>query len=202
MRIEGPNLPQREVPEHTYEVKQGDTLHSIASQLGVSQEDLVRHNRLSKGAELRPGLQLLIPPGKGGDESPQGISGLADRLEAFRPDTGWRDQQLDSAGIASPGEQVEGKFLGGSEQVEHKITSPGEQVEGKFLGLSEQLEHKITSPGEQVEGKFLGGSEQVEHKLISPGEQVEGKFLSPSEQVEHKITVQLDQSDLKLKKSE
>ncbi len=43
-----------------YQVKKGDTLASISKRFGVSQEDLLRFNKLKNDAQLVPGQRLLV----------------------------------------------------------------------------------------------------------------------------------------------
>ena len=49
-------------PSSTYTVKRGDTLYSIALELGIDHRDLARWNRLDDGAKLRVGQALRIAP--------------------------------------------------------------------------------------------------------------------------------------------
>ena len=49
-------------PSSTYTVKRGDTLYSIALELGIDHRDLARWNRLDDGAKLRVGQGLRIAP--------------------------------------------------------------------------------------------------------------------------------------------
>ena len=51
----------------TYIVKKGETLNSIAKQLGISRVDLAHANGLGTGAGLRTGQTLKVPsPAPGG----------------------------------------------------------------------------------------------------------------------------------------
>jgi len=56
--------------KQTYQVRDGDSLWSIARRHQVSTQQLIRWNRLDSGALIRPGQQLVIwqaaPSGKGG----------------------------------------------------------------------------------------------------------------------------------------
>lgn len=56
--VPGPVAP----PSSTYTVKRGDTLHSIALELGVDYRDLARWNKLDDTAKLRLGQGLRIAP--------------------------------------------------------------------------------------------------------------------------------------------
>jgi murein DD-endopeptidase MepM/ murein hydrolase activator NlpD len=49
----------------TIQVQDGDTLFSIAKRYGVSLAALIETNGLSHGATIKPGQQLLLPPGAG-----------------------------------------------------------------------------------------------------------------------------------------
>jgi lipoprotein NlpD len=56
--VPGPAIP----PSSTYTVKRGDTLYSIALELGIDYRDLARWNRLDDTAKLRVGQGLRIAP--------------------------------------------------------------------------------------------------------------------------------------------
>ncbi len=52
-------------PARSVKVVQGDTLEAIAARYGVSVQDLMRLNRITKPEELQIGQQLKLPPSKG-----------------------------------------------------------------------------------------------------------------------------------------
>lgn len=52
-------------PARSVKVVQGDTLEAIAARYGVSVQDLIRLNRITKPEELQIGQQLKLPPSKG-----------------------------------------------------------------------------------------------------------------------------------------
>ena len=56
--VPGPGAP----PSSTYTVKRGDTLFSIAAELGIDHRDLARWNKLDDSAKLRVGQGLRIAP--------------------------------------------------------------------------------------------------------------------------------------------
>jgi LysM repeat protein len=52
-------------PARSVKVVQGDTLEAIAARYGVSVQELMRLNRITKPEELQIGQQLKLPPSKG-----------------------------------------------------------------------------------------------------------------------------------------
>ena len=62
-----PKTAQPPIFNSTYVVKKGETLNSIAKQLGISRVDLAHANGLGTGAGLRTGQTLKVPsPAPGG----------------------------------------------------------------------------------------------------------------------------------------
>ena len=54
-------VPQPRDPGSFYEVKEGDSLSSVARQYGVTVDDLMRANSFDREPVLQPGFQLRIP---------------------------------------------------------------------------------------------------------------------------------------------
>jgi LysM repeat protein len=54
-------VPQPRDPASFYEVKEGDSLSSIARQNGVTVDDLMKANSFDREQVLQPGYQLRIP---------------------------------------------------------------------------------------------------------------------------------------------
>jgi LysM repeat protein len=54
-------VPQPRDPASFYEVKEGDSLSSIARQKGVTVDDLMKANSFDREQVLQPGYQLRIP---------------------------------------------------------------------------------------------------------------------------------------------
>jgi murein DD-endopeptidase MepM/ murein hydrolase activator NlpD len=81
-----------------YQVKKGDTLASIAKRFAVSQEDILRFNKLKSDAQLVPGQRLLVKD-RGGNQQEQKI---ADDITA-KPldDISASNQSLSDASVPS-----------------------------------------------------------------------------------------------------
>src|SRR5262245_1082822 len=55
--------PQAKAASDTIEVGQGDTLYGLSKRYGVALADLIEANALHHGASLKPGQQIVLPPG-------------------------------------------------------------------------------------------------------------------------------------------
>jgi murein DD-endopeptidase MepM/ murein hydrolase activator NlpD len=93
----------------TVQVQEGDTLYSIAKRYGVSLAALIETNGLAHGATIKPGRQLVLPPGAGparavGEASSAGRTPLARGVSpplaaaAPVPTAGWEGRHTLKAG--------------------------------------------------------------------------------------------------------
>ena len=80
-------------PGPVYTVKRGDTLYSIALELGIDYRDLARWNKLDDPTKIRVGQALRIVPGEEDSAVQVGVARGAGTLEA-RP--------LESAAVPAP----------------------------------------------------------------------------------------------------
>ena len=69
-------------PPSTYTVKRGDTLYSIALELGVDHRDLARWNKLDDATKIRVGQSLRIVPGEEDSAVQIGTARVPGTLEA------------------------------------------------------------------------------------------------------------------------
>lgn len=63
---EAPKEADPKFEDKVYVVQDGDTIESIAEELGVDPTELAEYNELEDGEELKPGDELKIPPRDGG----------------------------------------------------------------------------------------------------------------------------------------
>jgi lipoprotein NlpD len=74
--------PQPAPRQGTYTVKRGDTLYSIALELGIDHRELAQMNRLDGASKLRVGQELRITPPADRSEVQVGSARLSGELEA------------------------------------------------------------------------------------------------------------------------
>jgi murein DD-endopeptidase MepM/ murein hydrolase activator NlpD len=93
----------------TIQVQEGDTLYSIAKRYGVSLAALIETNGLAHGSAIKPGQQLVLPPGAAppravGEAATAGRTPLARGMSpplaavAPVPTTGWEGRHTLKAG--------------------------------------------------------------------------------------------------------
>lgn len=117
-----------------YKVKSGDTVHSIARHLGVSEQELMRHNGIKDAKKLKAGALLTMP----GVAEPEAVGGAAallagsDLLPALPK--GWRWHTVKSGESLS---QIAARYGLGRSVVEevNKLASGSPPHEGEHLKI-------------------------------------------------------------------